>query len=254
MFATFQYVLLTSLRDKIFAGLYLLIAALFALALFLGEATMVEGREAAIVYAAAGARFFLALGVMIFVSFHVQRLHDTREIEAILSRPLSRPAFALGYWAGLAAVAALLVLPVCALLFFLLPSFSSLPGFFAWSASLLAESFILVAFAFFASVTLVRGVVSVLIGVGFYLLARLGSFFLAVAEKNSFMDEALLARLMEEGMRGIAYLLPRLDLFAQTEWLVHNVPIPLSSIILQTVVYVLLLLAAAMVDLSRKRF
>ena len=54
----------------------------------------------------------------------------------------------------------------------------------------------------------------------------------------------------------LAILLPRMDAFTQTAWLVNDVgALPtLFNILLQTVVYVSLLLAAAMFDLYRKNF
>lgn len=54
----------------------------------------------------------------------------------------------------------------------------------------------------------------------------------------------------------VALLVPRLDLFAQTRWLVYG-PGPVDSMIVlgaQTLLYVALLLLAAMFDLRRKRF
>jgi hypothetical protein len=54
----------------------------------------------------------------------------------------------------------------------------------------------------------------------------------------------------------LAVALPRLDMFTQTAWLVGdtNVHPALLNALLQTGVYVVLLLAAAMFDLYRKNF
>jgi phage tail protein X len=55
---------------------------------------------------------------------------------------------------------------------------------------------------------------------------------------------------------GIALLLPRLDAFTQTAWLIDapSSPLLLTTAVLQTGLYVTLLLAAAMFDLQRKNF
>jgi len=54
----------------------------------------------------------------------------------------------------------------------------------------------------------------------------------------------------------IALVLPRLDAFTQTAWLIDAPvnPLSLAAVALQTAIYVMLLLAAAMFDLHRRNF
>ncbi|MBF0168186.1 MAG: hypothetical protein HQL45_11205, partial [Alphaproteobacteria bacterium] len=56
--------------------------------------------------------------------------------------------------------------------------------------------------------------------------------------------------------KALSLLLPRLDVYAQTAWLVHGAPPAsmLGFICAQTLVYAPLLLLAAHFDLRRKRF
>ncbi|MGH8632471.1 MAG: ABC transporter permease, partial [Burkholderiales bacterium] len=54
----------------------------------------------------------------------------------------------------------------------------------------------------------------------------------------------------------LSLLLPRLDAFTQTAWLLDAQPLPITggSLVIQVLVYVFLLLAAAMFDLYRRSF
>jgi len=57
-------------------------------------------------------------------------------------------------------------------------------------------------------------------------------------------------------IHGVAAILPRLDLFARTDWLVHGLDgaAGLWLPAVQTAVYVPLLVVVAALDLRRKRF
>lgn len=250
MIATLKFVLLTALRDRLFAGLFTLVAAGFALAIYLGDAALVEKGQTTVVYAGGAARTVLILGLIVFQAFHIQRLYETREIEAVLSRAISRDKFIFAYWAGFAVVAILLAAPIIVLVMLFQWSFE---GAVWWALSLIFECFIVIAFAVFAGITLEKAVPAVFATVGFYILARLMSFFLAISASTPASGVNAIAVPLSEF---IALLPPRLDLFAQTRWLVYG-PGAVDSLwvlIFQTALYVPLLLLAAMFDLRRKRF
>ncbi|NKB45866.1 MAG: hypothetical protein GKS03_16500 [Alphaproteobacteria bacterium] len=250
MIATLRFVLLTALRDRLFAGLFALVAVGFALAIYLGDAALVEKGQTTVVYAGGAARTILVLGLIVFQAFHIQRLYETREIEAVLSRAISRERFIVAYWAGFALVGVLLAAPIVALVMLFQ---HSLAGAVWWASSLIFESFIVVAFAVFAGITLEKAVPAVFATVGFYVLGRLMSFFMAISGGAALDGVNVIAVPLSEL---VALLVPRLDLFAQTRWLVYG-PGPVDSMVVlvaQTVLYVTLLLFAAMFDLRRKRF
>lgn len=250
MIATLRFVILTALRDRLFAGLFTLVAVGFALAIYLGDAALVEKGQTTVVYAGGAARTILVLGLIVFQAFHIQRLYETREIEAVLSRAISRERFIVAYWAGFAVVAVLLAAPIIALvMLFQL----SLEGAIWWAVSLLFESFIVVAFAVFAGITLEKAVPAVFATIGFYTLSRLMSFFLSISASTPADGVNSITVPLSDLM---SLLVPRLDLFAQTRWLVYG-PGAIDSmtvLIAQTALYVSLLLFAAMFDLRRKRF
>jgi hypothetical protein len=256
MSATLRYVLLTALRDRLFPTLLGLAAVIYGVAAFLGEAALAEGRDLKLSVAAGAGRTLLVAGILVFTAFHVRRLVENRELETLLARPISRTRFVLGYGAGLAAVALLLALPMGLGLAFFQPDW---PGLLAWAASLAMEAVIVAALGLFASLALETAVAAVLTAGGIYILARLMSVFIGVAESRvveSATQSTLLGQFVRLVLKFLSLFLPRLDVFTQSYWLVHGVVSleTLTFIFFQTLVYLPLLLMASVFDLRRKRF
>jgi len=251
MIPTIRFVLVTALRDRLFASLFGLLAVTIGISVFLGGGAIMESREMAVVYAAGGARVFVMLGLIVFTAFHVERLYDTREIEAILARAISRESFVVSYWTGLAVIGILLVLPVAVAVFTL---GLSVMGAVYWSVSIVLEALMLVAFVLFCALTMERAIPTIFAGVGFYVLARLVSFLLGIVlhGRRSGVNEVI-----NPIFKFISFIVPRLDLAGQTRWLVYGVETNtsfLGLIAAQAAIYVPLLLLATIFDLRRKNF
>lgn len=246
---TVRLVLITALRDRLFVSLLGLEAVVLAAALFVGDSLFFEAQASALVFAAGAARVAVVLGVTIFVGFHIERLYDTREIEAILSRTISRGGFIASYWLGLVAVAAVFIFPVVC--FLALFHMSGL-GAVWWSVNLILESGIVLAFAMCVGVILERAIPTVFATAAFYALARLVSFLLGIVDNG----QIELGQLSNPVMEAVAMVIPRLDLFCQTNWLVYGLGPQDKFFImpLQAALYVPLLLFMATFDLRRKDF
>jgi hypothetical protein len=130
-------------------------------------------------------------------------------------------------------------------------------GLLQWGGSLILESILVVAIALFCAMALENATASVMTALGFYVLARSAAFFRSIAENQTGVFEQLLVNDINRlVMEGIAVVMPRLDLFGQSRWLVYG---PgggwgLRELVIQTTVYLPLLLAATIRDLSVKRF
>jgi len=112
-----DYVLLTALRDRLFPALILGMILVAGVATALSGTSLVEEREMALVISAAVMRLVVVVGLIVFVSFHVRQAFETREIDLMLSRPVSRIALVFGWWSGFALVAALLVATAMGILY-----------------------------------------------------------------------------------------------------------------------------------------
>ena len=214
----------------------------------LGVSALTEQMEMAISFAAGAGRFILMLGLTIFIAFHVQRMFETREIEAVLSRALSRTKFIFAYWIGFSVLAAFLSAIFAAVILYIVGAGI---GPLLWASTLMAESVIVVAVAIFAGLMLERATSTVLFTMGFYALARLSGFFISVRENVGQDGSEAINRVLDV----ITLFIPRLDLFAQTKWLVYT-PLPgeMSFAGAQALLFLALVLSAAMYDLSRKEF
>jgi hypothetical protein len=247
--ATVRLVMLTALRDRLFVALFGLLALTTALSVFLGGAAINEQLEMSVVFAAGAGRIVLILGLSIFAAFHIQALFETREVEAILSRALSRAEFVFAYWLGLALVA---LLP--AAVFGAAVAFVSgmTQGVLLWGMALALECVIVLGVVLFAGLMLQRATTTVLFTMGFYALARLMGFFLGI---RAVADDTPLNAVVNRGLSFVLVFIPRLDLFTQSRWLVYGASFAeMQFVALQSILFLALVLLAAMFDLSRKQF
>ncbi len=253
-----RYILLTALRDWLFAGLLLGVCFAVLISSAMGDMAMVEPERLKVVYAAASCRMLLVLGLIVFVCFHVRQAFDNKEIDVFLSRPISRPNLVLSYWLGFATAALLLIVPTLAILWLVGAADINLVGFWAWAGTFFLEGMLVVAVALFCSFTLKSGVTSVLAAFGFYILSRMMGFFIATSQSSLLFNSREVNELSRTLMEYLAIVVPRLDFFAKTEWLIYGSQSDSMSMIwlplIQAAIFIPLLLAAATIDFKRKQF
>lgn len=215
---------------------------------------MVEKEAMTLVFSGASARVILMFGLIVFIAFHVRHAFDQKEIDVLLSRPLSRFSIMLSYWVGFSVIALLLVLASLSILSFL--PISHLLGFTYWGVSLLLESWLVVAIALFASFTLSSAVSSVLAATGIYIVSRMMAFFVATSESHALFRDHTVNETLRYIIEFVSMVMPRLDLFTQSEWLVYGVTRPADTTLalVQVLIYIPLLIAAATIDFRRKEF
>jgi len=255
LIVTFRYVLITAIRDRMVAAILVAQLAILGGASLMASSALAEGQAMGLAMAGEGFRAVMVIGLITFISFHVRRMEETREIEAILTRPISRATFVIAYFIGYAGIAALLSLVAGPLL---LAGFAAGgPGLAEWQASLVLECLIVVAIALFCALSLGSATASVMAGTGLYMLGRLGAFFRAIAEAHTgVLTNSGADRVARWTIEALTAVLPRLDLFGQGRWLVYG---PgggwgLTTLALQTVIIVPLLLLATVRDLQIKRY
>jgi ABC-type transport system involved in multi-copper enzyme maturation permease subunit len=249
-----RYVLLTALRDKLFIGLFIGVLACAMISAAMGNMTMVEPQQLKLVYAAASARLVLVAGLIVFVCFHVRNGFDTKEIDVFLSRPISRSNLVLSYWMGFAVVALLLAVPTIGVVYTV--GMLDGTGFVAWASGLLLEVLLVVAIALFSSFTLKSAVSSVMASFGFYILSRMTGFFIATANSSLLFKSQELNAFFKFVIEHVALIVPRLDFFSKTEWLVYGVGDMQDVYLfaLQAAIFIPLLLLATIADFWRKQF
>lgn len=255
MGTTVRYIFLTAIRDWLFAGLFAAMFVAFGISLFMGGTALVEESQMSISFIGGSTRVILLVGLITFVCFHVRRAFENREVEVILSRPISRTTFVVAYWLGFAVVALLLIAPLLLGMALLLHGIA-LDGLIYWGASLILEAFIVVAFALFCALILRSAVSAVLLCFSFYFISRMMGFFLYVIDTPHMFKNLDFGWITGQGLRFVSAVLPRLDLYGQSKWLIYGVAgdTTWQLFVIQTCIYVPLLLAAALFDFKRKQF
>lgn len=250
-----RYVLITALRDRLFVGMLAAIILATGISAALAATSMIEVQEMTLTFAAAASRVILMLGLVVFVAFHIRHAFDNREIDVLLSRPISRPMLVLSYWMAFSAVA--IVVTTLTVLVVLAMSVLNMAGFAAWAGSLLLEALLMVAFTLFGALILKSGVMVVLTALGFYALSRMMGFFLATMGGRTLFESKDWNTYARYLVDALAVLVPRLDFFAKTRWLSYGVtdwPHEILLFVGQTAVFVPLLLTAAIIDFRRRQF
>ncbi len=246
------YILITALRDRLFLALPVMLALGAALVIFLSGSAIIEQREMAAALFGAGSRVLIIAGLVLFVCFHIRQAMTGGEIALILSRPISRGAFVLIYSASLViagficVAASILLVWVCAR--------PPLDGLLMWGLSLALETILMILTAVFFGLILNSAVACVLACMGFYVLARMSGLLGALAGKAG--ETGGIDLLLGYGFRLISLIIPRLDFFTRSEWLVYgwNGGEPgVAWAVLQSLAFMPLILAAAIIDFSRKR-
>jgi hypothetical protein len=254
MKTTMRFILLTAIRDKLFPALFILIFAVIGITRALAATAMLENQEMHMVMSAGLTRIIINIGVAVFVCFHVRSMYDSKEIDVMISRPLSRPHLVLGMWAGFSIVATLLCVVSSAILFLLSPI--SITGYITWIGSLLLECWIMVGIALFASLTNKGAVTSVMVTFTLYILGRLMAFFVATANAKMIFQNKIVNDIAEYGIELISVVIPRLDMFAHTDWLLYGVKdtMDVAFFVTQGLIFIPFVLTLAILDFSKKEF
>ena len=132
-------------------------------------------------------------------------------------------------------------------------------GIAIWCLSVFCELALLTAFATLAALILGGAVTSALACAMFYVMARLLGFFVSVMTDETHGGGNLSSGttgLLEGALLATSAMLPRLDLFGRTSWLVYGVgeDVQWAFFIFQAAIYVPLLLFMAQYDIKRKQF
>lgn len=246
-----RYILLCALRDRLFVGLVAgeIIACL--LATFFGNAAFLENKEMMLTLAASVSRMVIVIGTIVFICFQVRSHFDNKELDVMLTRPVTREAVVLSYLIGFSLVATLVCVPIILVVAAMVPM--SWPGFALWAVSLILESWIVVAISLFCAMVLKSAVLSVLSALGFYILARMMILFVMSAQ---FLSGSLEVFLGKKVLHTIAIMMPRLDFFAKSEWLIYGIKSvdAWKWMLLQVAICIPILLLATTADFKKKQF
>jgi ABC-type transport system involved in multi-copper enzyme maturation permease subunit len=244
-----QATLLEAMRSRMLWLVGVLLLLSLAAAGFLGQVAIIEAAEIRVTVVAALLRAAAAFLTAAFVVMSMVRESNDKVLELMLAQPWPRAAYLFGKLVGFSAAAALLTVLLTLPLALIAPA----ARVFAWGLSLGCELIIVTAMSLFCVITLTHIVPALAAVLGFYVLARSIAalqLIASAAETSTLWTD----RAANWIVHAIALVLPRLDEMTQSAWLVGTPPTTstLTSVVAQTGLYTLLLVAAAQFDLHRQ--
>ena len=253
MKSIFKYILLTGIRDRLYIGLFLTLITSFSLSIFLGSTALIEQQQTSAAYIAGSSRAIIAIGMILFVCLNISRAFENKEVEFIISKPISREKFILGYLFGFFFTAILIFIPL--IIAILIVTNANKIGLLTWSLSLLSETLIVISFSLLASLILKNSFSAIMSSFAFYIISRLmGMFVMAINLPQDFSQAK--SHILGSALKFLSAIFPRLDLFGQSEWLSYGVTNfeNLKLILLQSLIYIPLMIFMSFHDFKKKQF
>lgn len=256
--ALISYTLKAALRDRLVRVILVFYALIASVSLFAGSTAVLENAQFAIIFAASGIRFAAVLGAVLFVAFYIQRSYATKDIDFILSRPLSRTSFVVSQAIAFFIIS-LLIGGAAFVAMFILMAFNVSTGLVFWSVGLIIEVTLITNIAMFFSMSLSSSVASVAASFGFYMLARMTGTLLGIVKAGDYEGIFVFFGWIT---KAVTVILPRFDLLVQSSWLIYGphgtstVSTPVSPFYMLGlgVFFTLFIVLATIIDLKRKEF
>ncbi len=244
-------VLLEARSSRVIISAIMIFGIAMALSVFVGEITITETQQTQAAITAAFLRIAIIFFLSLFTINSILRDINDRMLLLYFSLPISRPVFVLGKFMGFACLATLFCLIASALL----SLYSNFEVAFLWGFSLLMESWLIIAFSLLCSFSLGQVTIAFAAVTGIYLLSRsLTAIILMAHNPLKVYSDSVSQQFIQGFISVLDYLLPRLDKFTRTDWLMYGTVSTeeINFILQQTIIYLCLLLAAAFLDFYRK--
>jgi ABC-type transport system involved in multi-copper enzyme maturation permease subunit len=244
------YTALEALRNRLFWITLLAVLSAVGLAEFLSQVAITETRQVQSALLGASLRFAAVLIASLFVITSMIREFNDKGFELVLSLPVPRFGYYLGKMLGFTGIALVLAALVSLPLLFYAQPFQVL----LWGSSLTCELLIIIGLSLLFLFTFNQVTPAFIAVLAFYLLSRTMGAIQLIGQNDMLNAHSLSQTLVDFTLDIIAHILPSLERFTQTEWLVYGTGgwFDLMPIMNQTLVYLVFISGAALFDLYRK--
>lgn len=248
--AVAQYTTLEALRNRLLWLVVGFVVGGFTFAEFIGEVAITESAEFQSSFLGAVLRVSAVFMVSLFVITSMVREFNDKGLELVLSQPIARATYFVGKLLGFAGLA----LFTAALYALALLIYTPVDQALMWGISLTAELLIVMTFSLLCLFTFAHVTLALSVVMAFYVLARTITALQLIGQGPLGPAGQLSQQVIGWLMSGLGFLLPELDRFTSSEWLVYHTGQwqDLWPILGQSVIYVALLSGAALFDLYRK--
>ncbi len=244
-----RYTALEAIRTRVPATALLTLAVLLGASLFIRELAVTETSRFQIGFYAAAARLCAVFIASLYVLASISREFSDKGLEVLLALDVPRSHYICGKLAGFTLTAGAIAVVLSLPLWVLAPAAA-----WMWTASLAIELALMTALSLFCIVTFSQLLPAAGFVAAFYLLAR-SVTAMRLMSANPVAGQDTLSHQVTRGLvDGLGYLMPALDRWTDTAWLVNAAPEPsvLLAIVAQGTIYIGLLAAATLFDFYRR--
>jgi ABC-type transport system involved in multi-copper enzyme maturation permease subunit len=245
-----KYSIWEAVRDKFLIFIFIGVVIFFCASLFIGELAITEGIQMQAAILASTLRLFSVFTMGLFVITSMIREFNDKGFELILSHPVPRASYYFGKFAGFSVVALLIALMSVCCLFLYAPMNSIL----LWSFSLFCELLIIISLSLLSLISFNSITISFSVVIAFYILSRSIEVIQLISDSPILASSSISHQFINYILDIIAYVIPDLYKFTQTDWLVYmsDVGTDIFIVVGQTIIYIVLLSSIALFDLYRK--
>lgn len=245
-----KYSIWEAVRDKFLIFILMGVVTFFCISLFIGELAITEGVQMQSAILASGLRLFSVFTMGLFVITSMIREFNDKGFELILSHPVPRSSYYFGKFAGFSVIAFLIsIMSACCLCLY-----APVDAVLFWAFSLCCELLIIIALSLLSLFSFNSITISFSVVMAFYLLSRSIEAIQLISDSPILQSGTLSHEFINGFLDIIAYIIPDLYKYTQTDWLVYtsDVRADMFIVIGQTLIYIILLSSVALFDLYRK--
>ena len=247
-----RYTLLEAWRTRLPGLVASAIVVLGAAGFFVQEIAITESSRLQTGFYAATMRLTCVFIAGLYVISSITREFNDKGLDIVLALDLPRSHYILGKLTGFLVIGTLIALAASIALAFLAAPGAALQ----WGLSLAFELAIVVALSLFCVVTFSQLMPAASFVLAFYLLARALTAIRLIGAHPLTGGDGLSHRFISMMMESLALVMPALDAWTRTAWLVNQQAAwaDIGALAGQSALYVALLAAATMFDFYRKNF
>ena len=238
-----------AVRNRLLVLVIVAVIGLFGLAEFIGELSITETRQVQAAISSSLLRIFSISVICLFVITSLLKELNDKNLEIILSLPMPRHHYLFGKLFGYAGLSLLISIMVSLPLFLYAPAFEVI----CWCLSLFCEQMLVASLSFVCLLTFSNVTLSFITVMAFYLLSRSMEAICLLSAGPILQSGTVSQDFMHAMLSAIALLLPDLNAFSQSDWLVYGVDFTdMQTALIQTLLYLAILVSAGLFDLYRK--
>ncbi|GMQ97276.1 MAG: hypothetical protein BMS9Abin15_0983 [Gammaproteobacteria bacterium] len=241
---------LEAIRSRLLLLMAICWIILSAIVFFISDIALTETQSLQIATSSALIRIIAFFTVSLFVINNITREYNDHFIDLLVAQAVPRSFIYLGKAAGHCTTALFIAVILTPFLFFIAPA----GQVFVWGATLIFELWIIVIVAQFFASTLQNLPLSFTLTCIFYVLARLISWLQIMAESKLAEYAGVADTAIKFFLQALSIVIPDLSEFSATQWLLNERIAfdQIFAIFVQTILAILLFLAAGLFDFYRR--